>query len=178
MAFPERFSNLPEYAFPRLRKLLDAHAPGGDPIAMTIGEPQHAFPEWVGEILVRGEGGFPVVGFRDQVHVHPPGEWLGVVLGRGVDGEKELSVVVEVERFGIDPPQAVGVIALSGRGDFLGFSVGAADAGIWRAFTTFDVNLIVGVGVELLVPLLEFGWRADGFDDVEFLAMILADEFA
>ena len=35
MAFPERFSNLPDYAFPRLRKLLDSHAPGGDPIAMT-----------------------------------------------------------------------------------------------------------------------------------------------
>ena len=45
--FPERFSNLPEYAFPRLRSLLDAHAPGGEPIAMTIGEPQHAFPSWV-----------------------------------------------------------------------------------------------------------------------------------
>jgi hypothetical protein len=40
MAFPERFSNLPNYAFPRLRALLDAHAPGGDPIAMTIGEPK------------------------------------------------------------------------------------------------------------------------------------------
>ena len=25
--FPERFSNLPEYAFPRLRALLDAHEP-------------------------------------------------------------------------------------------------------------------------------------------------------
>ena len=44
MAFPERFSNLPEYAFPRLRKLLDAHAPGGEPIAMTIGEPRHPMP--------------------------------------------------------------------------------------------------------------------------------------
>ena len=26
MQFPERFSALPEYAFPRLRALLDAHA--------------------------------------------------------------------------------------------------------------------------------------------------------
>lgn len=48
---PERFSNLPDYAFPRLRKLLDAHAPGGEPIAMTIGEPQHAFPEWVSGVI-------------------------------------------------------------------------------------------------------------------------------
>ena len=32
MAFPKRFSNLPDYAFPRLRRLLDAHAPGGEEI--------------------------------------------------------------------------------------------------------------------------------------------------
>jgi N-succinyldiaminopimelate aminotransferase len=48
MVFPERFSNLPDYAFPRLRKLLDVHEPGGEPISMTIGEPRHAFPVWVG----------------------------------------------------------------------------------------------------------------------------------
>jgi N-succinyldiaminopimelate aminotransferase len=51
MQFPERFANLPEYAFPRLRKLLDAHAPGGTPITMTIGEPRHPMPDFVGAIL-------------------------------------------------------------------------------------------------------------------------------
>jgi N-succinyldiaminopimelate aminotransferase len=51
MAFPERFSNLPDYAFPRLRKLLDVHEPGGDPIAMTIGEPRHPIPDFVAPIL-------------------------------------------------------------------------------------------------------------------------------
>jgi N-succinyldiaminopimelate aminotransferase len=51
MQFPERFANLPEYAFPRLRKLLDAHAPGGAPITMTIGEPRHPMPDFVGPIL-------------------------------------------------------------------------------------------------------------------------------
>ncbi len=51
MAVPERFSNLPDYAFPRLRKLLDAHAPGGEPIAMTIGEPRHPMPGFVGPLL-------------------------------------------------------------------------------------------------------------------------------
>ena len=60
MTFPERFSNLPAYAFPRLRKLLDAHAPGGDPIAMTIGEPRHAMPEFVGRILAENLSGFGV----------------------------------------------------------------------------------------------------------------------
>jgi N-succinyldiaminopimelate aminotransferase len=60
MAYPERFSNLPEYAFPRLRKLLDTHAPGGEPIAMTIGEPRHPMPDFVGPILAANLAGFAV----------------------------------------------------------------------------------------------------------------------
>ncbi len=60
MVFPERFSNLPEYAFPRLRNLLDAHAPGGEPIAMTIGEPRHPMPEFIGRILAENLAGFGV----------------------------------------------------------------------------------------------------------------------
>ncbi|MCE6952489.1 aminotransferase class I/II-fold pyridoxal phosphate-dependent enzyme [Cereibacter sphaeroides] len=60
MAFPERFSNLPDYAFPRLRKLLDSHAPGGEPIAMTIGEPKHAMPDFVGPVLAASLQGFGV----------------------------------------------------------------------------------------------------------------------
>jgi len=53
MLYPERFSNLPAYAFPRLRALLDVHEPGGAPIAMSIGEPQHDFPVWVGDVLAK-----------------------------------------------------------------------------------------------------------------------------
>jgi N-succinyldiaminopimelate aminotransferase len=60
MAFPERFSNLPDYAFPRLRKLLDSHAPGGEPVVMTIGEPRHAMPDFVGPILAANLSGFGV----------------------------------------------------------------------------------------------------------------------
>ncbi len=60
MQFPERFSNLPDYAFPRLRKLLDAHAPGGDPIAMTIGEPRHPMPAFVAEVMAQSINGFAV----------------------------------------------------------------------------------------------------------------------
>ncbi len=60
MAFPERFSNLPEYAFPRLRALLDSHAPGGEPLAMSIGEPTHAMPTFVGEVLAANLYGFGV----------------------------------------------------------------------------------------------------------------------
>ena len=58
MADPERFSNLPEYAFPRLRRLLaDATPPAGvDPVVMTIGEPRHAIPEFVAPTLARTVG--------------------------------------------------------------------------------------------------------------------------
>ncbi len=56
--FPERFSNLPEYAFPRLRGLLDVHAPGGDVLHMTIGEPRHEFPSWIVDIISENSDGF------------------------------------------------------------------------------------------------------------------------
>lgn len=60
MAFAERFSDLPEYAFPRLRTLLDAHAPGEEVIAMTIGEPKHPMPAFVAEVLAENIGGFGI----------------------------------------------------------------------------------------------------------------------
>ncbi len=72
MAFPERFSNLPDYAFPRLRKLLDHHAPGGAPLAMTIGEPRHAFPSFVAEVLAQNLDGFGK---------YPPNEGTPELLG-------------------------------------------------------------------------------------------------
>ncbi|HBZ43540.1 MAG TPA: aspartate aminotransferase [Maritimibacter sp.] len=52
-AFPERYSGLPEYAFPRLRSLLDAHAPGGEVVHMTIGEPKHAMPDFIRDIIAQ-----------------------------------------------------------------------------------------------------------------------------
>ncbi|ATX64735.1 aminotransferase class I/II-fold pyridoxal phosphate-dependent enzyme [Roseinatronobacter bogoriensis] len=58
MAFPERFSNLPEYAFPRLRALLDHHQPGGAPVAMTIGEPRHEMPPFLTDVLNAHLDGF------------------------------------------------------------------------------------------------------------------------
>lgn len=58
MTFPERFSGLPEYAFPRLRSLLDAHAPGGEVVHMTIGEPKHAMPDFVGDVIAENVADF------------------------------------------------------------------------------------------------------------------------
>ncbi|AGT07417.1 aminotransferase class I/II-fold pyridoxal phosphate-dependent enzyme [Paracoccus aminophilus] len=55
MTQSERFSNLPEYAFPRLRSLLTGIEPGladqAQPVVMTIGEPRHALPDFVAPIL-------------------------------------------------------------------------------------------------------------------------------
>ena len=51
MQFPARFADLPEYAFPRLRRLLAGIEPGGPEISMSIGEPQHAVPDFVMPIM-------------------------------------------------------------------------------------------------------------------------------
>ncbi|SFD66327.1 aminotransferase class I/II-fold pyridoxal phosphate-dependent enzyme [Roseivivax sediminis] len=56
--FPERFSTLPAYAFPRLRALLDEHAAGGPVVHMTIGEPKHRFPAWITDIIAEHAEGF------------------------------------------------------------------------------------------------------------------------
>ena len=58
MDFPERFENLPLYAFSRLRDLLDGVEPAYQEISMTIGEPRHPFPEWVTDIIVENSSGF------------------------------------------------------------------------------------------------------------------------
>lgn len=58
--YPERFANLPAYAFPRLRNLLDAHAPGGEVVHMTIGEPRHDFPRWILDVIADHADGFGV----------------------------------------------------------------------------------------------------------------------
>jgi aspartate/methionine/tyrosine aminotransferase len=53
-----RFDDLPEYAFPRLRALLDGHAPGGPILSMSIGEPRHPFPDFVREVLAQTADGY------------------------------------------------------------------------------------------------------------------------
>ncbi len=90
--FPERFSNLPAYAFPRLRALLDPHAPGGEVLHMTIGEPKHAFPEWVAEVIAEHSAEF---------NKYPPNEgspellqsiatWLQARYGVGVNPAEQI----------------------------------------------------------------------------------------
>ncbi len=60
MQNPQRFSALPEYAFPRLRSLLAPFPAGGDVVAMSIGEPKHRFPDFVPQIIAENVDGFNV----------------------------------------------------------------------------------------------------------------------
>lgn len=94
MAFPERFSNLPDYAFPRLRKLLDHHAPGDVPLAMTIGEPRHPIPDFVGPILAAnldGFGKYPPNDGAPELLAAISG-WLGRRYGVGVAAERIMAL--------------------------------------------------------------------------------------
>jgi N-succinyldiaminopimelate aminotransferase len=62
MDYPKRFANLPVATWPRLRGLLDAVQSGGDPINMTIGDPQHPMPAFLADAMaaqISGFGGYP-----------------------------------------------------------------------------------------------------------------------
>ncbi|MEP1329162.1 aminotransferase class I/II-fold pyridoxal phosphate-dependent enzyme [Pseudophaeobacter sp.] len=97
MNFPERFANLPAYAFPRLRALLDHHKPGGDVVHMTIGEPKHKFPQWVTDVIVENAAGF---------NSYPPN-----------DGSDELRAAISgwiSRRYGVEMDPATQIMALNG----------------------------------------------------------------
>lgn len=92
MQNPERFSALPDYAFARLRALLDPVAPGAEPVNMAIGEPTHAPPRFVADILAREADGW---------RPYPPNEgspdlrgaiaaWLERRYGASLDPERQV----------------------------------------------------------------------------------------
>ena len=97
MNFPERFSNLPEYAFPRLRALLDRYQPGGDVVHMTIGEPRHDFPAWVTGVIIENAAGF---------QGYPPNEGLPALRTSMVDWVNR--------RYGVSLNPDANVMALNG----------------------------------------------------------------
>ena len=97
MMYPERFSNLPAHAWPRLRALLDAHEGGGAPIHMTIGEPKHAFPAWVTDEITKNAAGF---------NKYPPNE-----------GSAELRGAIAAwiaRRYGVEMDPETEIMALNG----------------------------------------------------------------
>ncbi len=58
MQYPERFSALLGYPFPRLRALLQDIPAGGDPLYMSLGEPKHAFPDFVMDEITKHQKAF------------------------------------------------------------------------------------------------------------------------
>lgn len=92
MNFPERFSNLPAYAFPRLRALLEPYASGGDVIAMTMGEPKHAFPAWVTDVIVENAAGFN--SYPDNFGIEPLrvaiADWVQFRYGVALDADTQI----------------------------------------------------------------------------------------
>jgi aspartate/methionine/tyrosine aminotransferase len=92
MRAPERFSDLPEYAFPRLRALLDSHAPGGEPLSLSIGEPRHPFPGWVSDVVAENADGFGRYPPNDGAPelLEAIGRWLHRRYNVDVDAEREI----------------------------------------------------------------------------------------
>ncbi|MBN9673248.1 aminotransferase class I/II-fold pyridoxal phosphate-dependent enzyme [Roseibium aggregatum] len=77
--------------FQRLADLLDGETPGLEPIVMTIGEPQHAFPDFTADVLAENMADFrrypPIAGtpaFREAI-----ADWLDrrYNLGGAIDRE-------------------------------------------------------------------------------------------
>jgi len=68
MSTPD-FHSLAESPFVRLRAMLAGAPPGETPIDMTIGEPRHAFPDFIMEVINREAAGFgrypPIAGTHD-----------------------------------------------------------------------------------------------------------------
>ncbi|MEO9649504.1 MAG: aminotransferase class I/II-fold pyridoxal phosphate-dependent enzyme [Roseobacter sp.] len=95
--YPERFSNLPAHVWPRLRTLLDSHDGGGPAIHMTIGEPKHAFPQWVTDVIAQNAIGF---------NSYPPNDGAPVLL-------KAIADFV-TRRYGVPVDDKSQVMALNG----------------------------------------------------------------
>ena len=95
MGFPERFSVLPEYPFARLRKLLRNRRPGGEAIDLSVGNPNHSFPDWIGDLIVEETAEFgnypPTAGTNDLLNA--VSEWVGRRYSVEVNPEKEILIL-------------------------------------------------------------------------------------
>ena len=94
MVFPEWFSNLPAYAWPRLRALLDPVEPGGEPINLTIGEPRHAFPDFVLSTIaerVAEFGNYPANDGAPEL-LQAISDWLGRRFGVAIPPDQVMAL--------------------------------------------------------------------------------------
>ena len=96
MNSPQRFSELPEYAFPRLRRLLgDRPAGHATPIEMTIGDPRHAPPALVAEVVARHAAAFMSYPPNDGAPelLQACAGWLERRYGHRADPQREILVL-------------------------------------------------------------------------------------
>lgn len=95
MQYPERFSNLPAHVWPRLRALLDAHEGGATPLHMTIGEPKHAFPAWVTDVISDHSQGFNKYPSNEGINDlrHAISEWIDRRYHVAYDADTEIMVL-------------------------------------------------------------------------------------
>jgi N-succinyldiaminopimelate aminotransferase len=90
-----RLDLLTDYPFQRLADLLHGVAPGGTPVIMSIGEPQHQPPAWVADILTReaaGWGKYPPISGTVEFRA-AAAEWLDRrygLAGSGLDPDRHL----------------------------------------------------------------------------------------
>ena len=98
MICQERFSDLPDYPFSRLRTLLDKVNPGETPIDFSVGEPKHSIPPFVPAGMMKN---------IDSLNRYPPNF-----------GSEELLEAISgwlTKRYGIDPPNPnTELVALNG----------------------------------------------------------------
>ena len=87
MIIPERFSELPQYPFARLRRLIDGVDPGGEPIDLSVGAPTHEFPYFILDEIGSNFNGFgkypPTVG--DAELLEAAADWLELRYSAKVD---------------------------------------------------------------------------------------------
>ncbi len=97
--------------FQRLADLLDSETPGLDPIIMTIGEPQHAIPDFTAEVLAEN-----MAGFRRYPPINGSPEFRQAVAG-WLDRRYSLDGMIDPEN---------GVLPLNGSREGLSFGAIAA----------------------------------------------------
>ncbi len=124
MVSPERFANLPDHVWPRLRGLLDVHQPGGDPMPLSIGEPRHEFPAFVIDAIVNNAEGF---------NKYPPNDGSPELLAAIADWAKR--------RYDVALDPASQIVALNGTRE-----------GLFNALVALCPNQKAGKKPAVLIP--------------------------
>ena len=92
MKLPERVVRLPEYPFPRLRRLLEGTEAGQNEIDLSVGEPRCRLPDWIGAPIAEsliGLGRYPP-NFGSVHLLEAIATWINRRYGVAVDPESQI----------------------------------------------------------------------------------------